>query len=1100
MSKCATRWLWSILAIAPMLVPPPLVWAQDEDEVEVEAPAVDEGLLSGLALRNIGPALMSGRIVDIAVDPERPSTWYLAVASGGVWKTTDAGTTWASIFDGTGAYSVGALAIDPSNRHVVWVGSGENNSQRSVGYGDGVYKTVDGGTRFENVGLPDSEHIGMIRIDPRDSDVVYVAAQGPLWRSGGDRGLYKTTDGGKTWNQILVISDDTGVSEVHLDPRDPDTLYAVAYQRRRRPWTLIDGGPESGLHKSTDGGATWRTINAGLPDVDLGRIGLAVSPIDPDVLYAIVEAAEGEGGVFRSSDRGENWSKRSGYVSSSPQYYQEIVADPHVFDRLYSLDTYLQVSDDGGATWEGLGESDKHVDNHALVTDPEDPDHLLVGCDGGLYETWDRGGHYRYFANLPITQFYKIAVDNAEPFYNVYGGTQDNATQGGPSRTTNVHGIRNSDWFVTVFGDGFDPAVDPSDPNIVYSQWQYGGLIRYDRRTGQQVDIKPQESADGPPLRWNWDSALMISPHDPTRLYYGSQILFRSDDRGDSWESVSPDLTRDLDRNTLEVMGRVWGVDAVAKNDSTSFYGTIVALAESPLVEGLLYVGTDDGLVQISEDGGENWREVDSFAFLEVPERGDIADIEASRHDPDTVYVAVDAHKDGDFKPYLVRSTDRGQTWTLISGGLPEKGTVYSIALDHEEPALLFAGTEFGVFTSLDGGMSWSKLNGGMPPIPVRDLEIQRRENDLVVGTFGRGIAILDDYSPLRVLAGSPELLEMPATIFPIKPMPMYLEEAPLGVGEKAFQGAGFFNAPNPPFGATFTYYLKDALEGKREARRKADHEAADRGEDVAYPSWDELKAEDREEGPAVLLTIADADGRVVRRVEGSNGSGLQRTTWDYRLPGTRPIEGQGDGGQGPLALPGSYSLSIGVWDDGEWRELAGPASFEVMPIGFQGLSDEERAESLAFQRETAELQRVALGAHRALGLAMDELQAMRSAIAATPELGPEVRAEARALELRLEDLEEAFNGDPTRPMRNEPALPGLLARIDQVVSGHWSAGVGPTATHRRSFEIAAEAYDEVAGPLREVIEETLPALGRRLEEAGAPWTPGRPIPERRGD
>ncbi len=770
----------------------PVLHAQDSDAATDKTPGLNASLLSSLNLRGIGPAFMSGRVGDIAVDPVDRNTWYVAAASGGVWKTENCGTTWTPIFDHYGSYSIGCVTVDPHNRHVVWVGTGENNSQRSVGYGDGVYKSLDGGQSFARVGLANSEHVGKILIDPRDSKVVYVAAQGPLWAPGGDRGLYKTTDGGATWTLVLNISENTGVSDVVLDPRNPDVLLATAYQRRRHVWTLIDGGPESALYKSTDAGATWRKISSGLPGSEMGRIGLAVSPLKPDVVYALVEAAEGQSGFFRSTDGGETWSKQSGYESTSPQYYQEIVACPHVFDRVYSMDTLMMVSEDGGKTFEPLGEQWKHVDNHALVIDPDNENHLLVGCDGGLYETWDRGKNYSFKANLPITQFYKIAVDNDLPFYNIYGGTQDNATQGGPTRTKNVNGIRNSDWFVTVFGDGFDPAVDPQDPNIVYSQWQYGGLVRFDRRTGERIDIKPQEDKAGPPLRWNWDSPILISPHSPTRLYYGSQILFRSDDRGDTWRAVSPDLSRNLDRNALKVMGRVWGVDSVAKNNSTSFYGSILTISESPMVEGLLYVGTDDGLVQVSEDSGQNWRKVENFPSLDIPEYAFVSDIEASLHDPNTVYVVLYNYQRGDFKPYVVKSTDRGRTWSSITGDLPARGSTYTIVQDHVKPDLLFVGTEFGLFCTLDGGTKWIPLQNGLPTIAVRDLEIQRRENDLAVGTFGRGFYILDDYSPLREL--SSELLAKDAHLFPIKKTPLYHSAGSTGWQRKGFSRRQFLH------------------------------------------------------------------------------------------------------------------------------------------------------------------------------------------------------------------------------------------------------------------------------------------------------------------
>jgi photosystem II stability/assembly factor-like uncharacterized protein len=1052
---------------------------------------LDADIISGLAFRSIGPALMSGRIGDIAVDPVKRSTWYVAVCSGNVWKTTNAGTTWEPIFDHYGSYSIGCVAIDPNNHLTIWVGTGENNSQRSVGYGDGVYKSIDGGKHFENVGLAHSEHIAKILVDPRNSDVVYVAAQGPLWAPGGDRGLYKTTDGGKTWKRVLEISENTGVTDVQFDPRNPDVLYAAAYQRRRHVWTLIDGGPESGIYKSTDAGATWRKINRGLPEGDKGRIGLAVSPIKPDVVYAIVEAAAGESGFYRSEDGGENWRKMSDYITTSPQYYQEIFADPFVFDRIYSLDTYMMVSNDGGKTFKRFGHENKHVDNHALVFDPGDPDHLIIGCDGGIYETWDWGKTFDYKANLPVTQFYKICVDNAEPFYNVYGGTQDNATQGGPSRTKNVHGIRNSDWFVTVFGDGFEPAVDPENPDIVYSQWQYGGLIRFDRKTGERIDIKPQEDENGPPLRWNWDSALMISPHSHTRLYYGAQILFRSDDRGDSWRPVSGDLTRNLDRNKLKVMERVWSVDAVAKNKSTSYYGTIVALSESPLQEGLIYAGTDDGLIQVTSDGGGNWRRIEKFPG--VPEYSYVNDIEASKHDVNTVYAVFNNHKRGDFKPYVLKSTDRGKSWKSITGNLPERGSVYTIVQDHVDPDLLFVGTEFGVFFTIDGGGKWVQLKGGIPTIAVRDLAIQERENDLVAGTFGRGIYILDDYTPLRRLGSG--ALEKEAFIFPVKKAWMYIQEAPLAGKGKAWQGASFFTAPNPPFGATFTYYLKESLEKSRKKRREKERELAKEGKDVYYPRWEELKEEDREEEPAIILTVRDAEGNVVRRIEGEKSKGIHRATWDFRYPGYEPVDLKDDG-FGPLAVPGTYTVELAKKVNGVVTPLTQAVSFEVEPLGQSSLPPADRKALLAFEKKTGSLQRAVLGARSALSEAQREIKFMKKAIERTPTLDPSLLKEVREIETKLMDIREKLTGDTVKRKYNEPSMRGIISRINQIVYGHWSATCAPTKTHLKNFEIASREFAEVHDELKKLIEVDLESLEKKLDEAGAPWTPGRGVPD----
>ncbi|MGB5525371.1 MAG: glycosyl hydrolase, partial [Gemmatimonadota bacterium] len=722
--------------------------------------------------------------------------------------------------------------------------------------------------------------------------------------------------------------------------------------------------------------------------------------------------------------------------------------------------------------------------------DPEADDHLLIGGDGGLYESWDRGANWDFKANLPVTQFYKVAVDNAVPFYNVYGGTQDNNTQGGPSRTINQHGIRNSDWFITVGGDGFDPAVDPENPNIVYSQWQYGGLIRFDRSTGEEIDIRPQPGADGPPLRWNWDSALLISPHSASRLYYGSQILFRSEDRGDSWRPVSPDLTRNLDRNQLEVMGRVWSVDAVAKNNSTSFYGTIVALTESPLVEDLIYVGTDDGLIQVSEDGGATWRRVDDLP--DVPEMTYVNDLEASWHDPNTVYAVLNNHKRGDFEPYVLVSRDRGRSWKSISSDLPSRGSTYTIAEDHLSPNLLFVGTEFGLFTSLAGGGSWLKMKSGIPTIAIRDIEIQRREDDVVAASFGRGFFVLDDYSALRHLTD--ELLEQAGHIFPTRDSWMYVRSGPLGGGEKASQGARLFTAPNPPFGAAFTYFLGESLRTDEQARRKEEKALAKEGGDVRYPSWDALKREDRQEEPGISLVVRTESGEFVRRVAGSSSSGLHRATWDFRYPGFAPLE-LGDDGNGPAALPGTYTVTLEQRVDGVTTVLAGPEPFEVEVLGTPSLPQADREAKLAFQREAGRLQRAVLGAARAAADAADRLEIIKHAVEITPGVDEDLRAEVRAMELELTDLRELLNGDRTRSRRSEPAMPGIVSRVQTVVGGQWSNTSSPTGTQREQMALASDLFAGMVEELRQLVDVELPHLEDRLEEAGVPWTPGRGVP-----
>lgn len=1096
-----TRVLVLALAACGLLAPPLQAATKAKPPAKTDAATPAKGGLSadtlaGLELRSIGPALTSGRISDFAVDPANRKRYFVATASGGVWKTVNAGTTWTPVFDKEGSYSIGCVALDPKNPDVVWVGTGENNSQRSVAYGDGVYKSEDGGKSWRNVGLKNSEHIARILIDPRDSNVVYVAAQGPLWAPGGDRGLYKTTDGGATWKAVLAISENTGVTDVVMDPRDPDVLYAAAYQRRRHVWTLIDGGPEAALHKSSDGGATWRKLTSGLPKEDLGRIGLAIPPTRPDWVYAVVEAANKTGGFFRSTDRGMSFEKRSDYVPGGPQYYNELVADPVDPERIYSVDFHVQVTDDGGKTFQPLGSVSKHVDNHAVWIDPRDPDYYLVGCDGGIYESFDRAATWHFKSNLPVTQFYRVATDDAEPFYNVYGGTQDNFSLGGPSRTVNAHGIMNSDWIVTWGGDGFESQADPTDPNIVYVQAQNGALGRFDRRSGEGTGIQPQAGAGDEPLRWNWDSPLIVSPHSPTRLYFAAQRVFRSDDRGDTWKAVSGDLTRRIDRNTLPVMGRVWGPDAVAKNTSTSFYGNIVGLSESPKVEGLLYAGTDDGLVQVSEDGGAAWRKIESFPG--VPANTAAIRVEASPNEADTVYAVFDNHRNGDFKPYLLKSRDRGRTWTSVAGDLPARGTVYSFAEDGLRPDLLFAGTEFGLYVTLDGGAKWVQLKGGLPTIQVRDLAIQRRENDLVLATFGRGFYILDDYSPLRAL--TPQKLAEAATLFPVKRTWMYIPAYPLGLRGKSFQGESFFTAPNPPLGSVFTYRLEDELKTRKKLRQEAEKKALEKNAPApAYPTPDELRAEAAEEEPQVLLTVRDAEGNVVRTLTGPVTAGFHRVAWDLRFPASDPVslEAPKDNifanpPMGPLVLPGRYSVSLAQRVDGKLTPLGEPQTFEAVALGTATLPAPDRDALVAFQRRAARLQRAVMGAVEAAKETDARLKHVRKALLDTPAAEPAWSDDLRALEARLRDVRRALEGDKVMAARSEPVPPSISDRVEAIVGDQWQSSSAITQTSRDAYDVAAAAFEVQLAKLRELVEKDLRALEGRLEAAGAPWTPGR--------
>jgi len=1084
-SRALLSWLTVSISAVPILA------ARAEESAEKkEEPVLSAGAFAGLSARCIGPAIMSGRIVDLAINDKRPGEYYVAVGSGGIWKTTNWGTTYAPVFDSYGSYSIGCITIDPNNPSVVWAGSGENNSQRSVGWGDGVYKSVDAGKSWTNLGLKASEHIGMIRVHPADSSTVFVAALGPLWNAGGDRGLYRTTDGGATWEKVLDVSENTGINEVHFDPTDPKIMYASAYQRRRHVWTLIDGGPESAIYKSTDGGATWRKVTSGIPEEDKGRIGLAVSPVDPNIVYAIIEAAQGKGGVFRSTDKGETWDKRSDYMTSSPQYYNELFPDPHDANIVYCPDTFTKISRDGGKTWSSISENHKHVDSHIIWVDPNNAAHWFIGCDGGLYETWDASATWDYKANLPVTQFYKIGLDDAVPFYNVYGGTQDNNTQGGPSRTLDRMGIANEHWFITVGGDGFECAAEPGNPDIVYSEWQHAGLIRFDRKSGEILDIKPQEKPDEAPFVWNWDTPFIISPHSPTRLYIASDRVHRSDDRGNSWTTISGDLTRQIDRNTLPVMGAIQKPDAVAKHASTSIYGNCVALDESPVKEGLLFVGTDDGLIHISPDGGTTWSKLETIPG--VPERTYVSCLRASQHDDATIFAAFDAHKNGDFKPYLMRSADRGATWTSIVGDLPENNTVYTIQQDHVKPDLLFVGTEFGAFFTLDGGTHWIKVSG-IPTIPVRDIELQRREGDAVFGTFGRGFYILDDYSLLR--AASEDVIKAEATLFGVKDALAYMPRARLeGADGKGTQGESFFTQPNPPFGAVFTYNLGEKLTTRKEKRYEAEKK-----EGWEYPTLEQFQAEDREREPRILLTVTDETGEVVARITGPRDKGIHRVAWELRFPPAVPVELTQSEPEpftnapaGPMVAPGTFTVTLAKEVDGVVSPLSEPRTFKVVDLNSATFAAQDKMALLAFQQKAARLQRAATGASRVVGEAQSRIDYLRAAVLKSPGVPDTTLARVEALNSALNTIRIALSGDPTYGRRALPETPSILSRVNTVIDASLYVTSPPTGTQIEQYAIASSDFAAALKSLTTLVETDIPALEREFEDAGAPWTPHR--------
>ncbi len=1076
--------------------------AADKPASKKPEPKLSASNLSGLELRTIGPALMSGRIADIAIDPAKPTTWYVAVGSGGVWKTTNSGTTWKSVFDGQTSYSIGCVTLDPAHPGVVWVGTGENVGGRHVGFGDGVYWSGDGGEHWEKRGLEKSEHISRIVVHPKEPNTVWVASQGPLWSPGGERGVYKTKDGGKTWKKVLGTGDWAGATDLLIDPRNPDLLYAATWQHQRSVAAYIGGGPESRIHRSTDGGETWTKLDKGLPEGNWGKIGLAISPQNPDVVYAAIELDRRKGGVWRSADRGASWVKGADAVGggTGPHYYQELWASPHAFDRLYLAGVRVQVSEDGGKTFRQLKESKKHSDNHAIAFRPDDPDYLMVGSDGGLYESHDLAENWRFIQNLPVTQFYKIALDDDQPFYNVYGGTQDNSTQGGPSRTDNASGVRNRDWFITLFADGHQPATEPGNPDILYSEWQGGNLVRYDRKTGEIVYITPQPEPGDAPDRFNWDSPILVSPHSPTRLFYASQRVWRSDDRGDSWRAISSDLTRNQNRLRQPLMGRQWSYDAPWDMGAMSLYGTVTSLAESPLQEGLIYAGTDDGLLQVSDNGGANWTSIDVTALPKVPAGAFINDVKADLHDRDTVYVALDHHKSGDFTPYLYKSTDRGKTWRSIVGDLPARHLVWRLVQDHVKPELLFAGTEFGIFFTVDGGNRWVKLQGGAPTISFRDLAIHRRENDLVGASFGRGIWILDDYTPLRQI--SEEGLASPALLFPTRKTWWYIPQRPLGDAGVAAQGAAEFMAPNPPFGAVFTYYLGEGFDTRAKQRQEAEKKLLEGSKDTPLPGWEAIEAERIEAEPAVLLTVRDAQGQVVRRIEGPASKGFHRVAWDLRYPLadaiTEPPKPPGDDDffppVGVLAAPGRYSVELAKRVDGQVTALAPKSEFEVAPLRSGTLPGSTPEQVAAYQRRVAALSRSFSAAGQVLENAKGRVDLMRYALQRSV-AGPEVDGELEALRLEIDALQTELNGNRSKGSLAEPQPAVIGDRLAVADFARQFSTYGPTPTHSRSLEIAEQDLAAFKAKLNRMLTERLPAVERRLLEAGAPWTPGQAIP-----
>ena len=1062
-----------------------------EDEGPV---TLGKASLGGLAFRSIGPAVTGGRIIDIEVNPRDYSEYYVASGHGSLWKTTNRGTTFAPIFDGQSSFSIGAVTMDPSNPNVIWVGTGENNAHSYLVPGDGVYRSADGGKSWVNKGLKESQQIGEIVVHPEDPKTVWVAAYGPHRVSGGDRGVFKTTDGGETWENVLHPSEHTGCWQLHMDPRDPDVLYTVAHQRQRYLTTIVTGGDESGIYKTTDGGTTWNRLEGGLPQEMVGRIGMDISPVDPDVLFAIVDAAEKEEeGVYRSADGGASWSKVSGYVTAYRFYFQRIVCDPENIDRVYGLDVFNQVSTDGGKTWSRLGEDKKHVDNHALWIDPEDHRHMLSGCDGGVYETFDMAETWDFKANLPLAECYKVTADNAKPFYNVYIGTQDNNSLGGPSRTINSGGISNADWYFTLGGDGFETVVDWTDPNIVYSQWQFGNVVRYDKRSGERLYLRGYESPGDEAYRFDWDAALIISSHDHKRLYHGGNIVLRSDDRGESWREISPDLTRGVPTIVHKLMDRSWSIDEMVTKAS---FAHIVTIAESPLDENRLYAGSGDGLLHYTHDGGENWTKAELNG---LPEFARIHHIVASPHDENVAYAACHNFFAGDFKPYLYKTTDGGAHWTSISADLPEEyGTTYTIGVDHVDPNLLFVGTMRGVFVSNTPEIEWVKLTAGIPAsVQVTDLDLQRNEDDLVIATFGRGVFVLDDYSPLRRL--TPEVLEEPAVLFPVEDALMFVQADPMGFPGVGFQGASYYTAPNPEVGAAITYYVKEDHKSLKELRNEAEEKLQEDGKDVDLPSYEQRRKEGTEEDPYLLFVISDSEGAAIRVIKKPVKAGVQRVVWDFRTSPFEPISLKTGGASAPwdspelgyMVPPGEYQVAMYRYEEGTLNQVGGPERLTCNPLNIASLSAQDLGALDEFNKKVAALSRAISAANAHHGRLDGNLPYLEQAILSVPVIEEAWLSEVSAITKQLRDVDEQLNGDHLLVMDEGQSRMSLKGKIDLIVSSLWVTTSGSTGTFERAYQEAYEGFGEVLAALGQV-DARIHSLEDELEKAGAPYTPGR--------
>lgn len=1014
---------------------------------------VDPARLAGLKARSIGPSGMSGRISAIDAVERDPNIIYVGSATGGLWKSTSGGVTWEPLTDSLPAYSIGAVAIFQAAPDIVWIGTGERNRRNTAGVGTGIYRSLDGGKTWQHLGLDSTGAIDAIILHPTNPDLAYVAALGNTWSESSHRGVYRTGDGGKTWQKILYVNPTTGAGDLVMDPSNPNHLLAAMWDHRRWPWFFRSGGPGSGLYATYDGGDTWKRLGPkdGLPEGELGRIGLDFSRSNPKVVYAVVEASRSA--LLRSEDGGDSWKvvNRERGIAQRPFYYAQVRVDPTNENRVYNVHGTIDLSEDGGKSFRVLLPFERvHVDHHALWISP-DGKILYDGNDGGVYLSRDRGASWRFVENLPLAQFYHIAVDHATP-YNVMGGLQDNGSWRGPSQVWHNGGIRFYDWKEVGFGDGFATLPDPRDPRYVYTTSQGGYIIRSDLSTGERKSVRPAHP-EGLTLRFNWNAAMAIDPHGGS-LYLGSQLVHKSSDRGDTWTIISPDLTT----NDPEKQKQLESGGLTRDVSSAENHTTILVIAPSPVEPGVIWVGTDDGNVQLTRDGGRTWTNLTS-RIRGVPPNTWVPHIEASPHDAATAFVVFDDHRRGNNQPYLFKTTDYGRTWTsLVSSEIEPFNFAHVIEQDPVEPNLLFLGTEHGMYVSLNGGRNWQLWRHGLPRVPVLALVVHPREHDLVIGTHGRAAYILDDIRPLRALARDPTIAQKPLHLFEI---PETIKYQVAQVDGMRFTADAMFKGENRPYGALITYAI----------------------------------GMDQPPDTTVTVEVSDQGGEVIRRFQGPAKPGINRVAWDLRRDGFRRPRGEREEEreasrpEGPAVLPGEYTIRVKLK---EYEATASVAvrhdpRFEV-PLAAQrakldailrlGQRQEVAAEAVDRLRE----------AKRAADRAVEQLKASHNA---SDSLEQRLRAAADSLKKRLTEVEELFTG-PQEIQGFAPAPDAVLPQLEEVYESLSSSRDQPTEAQLLYLKAAEEDLARALERLNSIFAREVAEFRTLVQQANLQWFPSR--------